>query len=90
MHLPKENLYLDETLLLFWELTKGNINFEGSEIGHLKPSESRQLRRRLQYTYQDPGSSLDPRWKIGRSLNEPLEIHTNLNQIERRKRVEEI
>ncbi len=81
---------LGKTIMGIHPLTKGNINFEGSEIGHLKPSESRQLRRRLQYTYQDPGSSLDPRWKIGRSLNEPLEIHTNLNQIERRKRVEEI
>jgi len=71
-------------------LTAGQITFEGSEIGHLKPSEARQLRRRLQYTYQDPGSSLDPRWKIGRSLLEPLDIHTELSLAEKQQRVEEI
>ena len=55
---------LGKTIMGIHSLTSGNITFEGSEIGHLKPSEARQLRRRLQYTYQDPGSSLDPRWKI--------------------------
>jgi oligopeptide transport system ATP-binding protein len=48
------------------------------------------LRRRLQYTYQDPGASLDPRWKIGRSLDEPLVIHTDLDRAARRARVREI
>ena len=72
------------------KLTEGSVNFEGSEIGHLSPSQSRQLRRRLQYTYQDPGSSLDPRWKIGRALHEPLEIHTSLSKEERQKRVSAI
>ena len=81
---------LGKTIMGIHQLTEGSVNFEGSEIGHLTPSQSRQLRRRLQYTYQDPGSSLDPRWKIGRSLHEPLEIHTNLNKEERHKRVKAI
>ena len=81
---------LGKTIMGIHSLTSGNITFEGSEIGHLKPSEARQLRRRLQYTYQDPGSSLDPRWKIGRSLHEPLDIHTELSFTERQQRVEEI
>ncbi|MFQ3354784.1 MAG: oligopeptide transport system ATP-binding protein [Paracoccaceae bacterium] len=81
---------LGKTVMGIHTLTKGSINFEGSEVGLLKPSESRQLRRRLQYTYQDPGSSLDPRWKIGTSLHEPLEIHTKLNKRERTERVRQI
>ena len=81
---------LGKTVMGIHPLTAGQITFEGSEIGHLKPSEARQLRRRLQYTYQDPGSSLDPRWKIGRSLLEPLDIHTELSLAEKQQRVEEI
>ena len=81
---------LGKTVMGIHPLTAGQITFEGSEIGHLKPSEARQLRRRLQYTYQDPGSSLDPRWKIGRSLLEPLDIHTELSFAEKQQRVEEI
>lgn len=81
---------LGKTIMGIHPLTAGSVVFEGEEIGGLTPSESRQLRRRLQYTYQDPGSSLDPRWKIGRSLNEPLEIHTALNREERHRRVLDI
>ena len=40
----------------------------------------------LQYVYQDPGASLDPRWKIVHSLHEPLKIHTALSRAERRTR----
>ena len=76
---------LGKTIMGIHTLTNGNISFEGSEIGYMTPSESKNLRRRLQYTYQDPGSSLDPRWKIGKSLSEPLEIHTKLNKIERQQ-----
>jgi oligopeptide/dipeptide ABC transporter ATP-binding protein len=39
---------------------------------------------------QDPGASLDPRWKIGRALQEPLVIHTDLTRSEREQRVREI
>ena len=81
---------LGKTIMGIHKLTEGSVNFEGSEIGHMNPSQSRQLRRRLQYTYQDPGSSLDPRWKIGRALHEPLEIHTNLSKEQRQKRVSAI
>ena len=56
---------LGKTIMGIHPLTNGKVIFEGSEVGQLKPSDARQLRRRLQYTYQDPGSSLDPRWKIG-------------------------
>jgi oligopeptide transport system ATP-binding protein len=81
---------LGKTIMGIHKLTEGTVNFEGSEIGHLNPSASRQLRRRLQYTYQDPGASLDPRWKIGKSLHEPLEIHTTLTRAEREERVKAI
>ena len=81
---------LGKTIMGIHEPTAGSIKFEGKEVAGLSPSQSRQLRKRLQYTYQDPGSSLDPRWKIGRSLDEPLKIHTSLNKEERLNQVVEI
>jgi oligopeptide/dipeptide ABC transporter ATP-binding protein len=68
----------------------GSVRFEGNDIGHLSPSAGRALRSRLQYCYQDPGASLDPHWKIGRSLEEPLIVHTNLSRRERMARVDGI
>ena len=41
----------------------------------------------LQYVYQDPGASLDPRWKVVHLLHEPLKIHTALSRAEREREV---
>ena len=66
----------------------GSVRFEGNEIADLPPRAGAALRSRLQYCYQDPGASLDPRWKIGRALEEPLVVHTKLSRAERRRRVD--
>ena len=67
--------------------TAGDIWFAGREIGRLPPRERRRVARDLQYVYQDPGASLDPRWKIVHSLHEPLKIHTRLSRAERAREV---
>jgi len=81
---------LGKTIVGINRATSGEILFEGSEIGALSPRDGRALRRTLQYCYQDPGASLDPHWKIGRVLEEPLVIHTNLPADQRRARVREV
>ena len=81
---------LGKTITGIHRASAGSIRFEGNEIGSLSPAEGRALRRRLQYCYQDPGASLDPHWKIGRALEEPLVIHTNMVATERRARVREV
>src|SRR5258707_4954053 len=68
----------------------GEIWFEGQRIDRLAPAARRAVRRSLQYAYQDPGASLDPRWKIGRSLHEPLVIHTDLYAAGREARIRSI
>jgi peptide/nickel transport system ATP-binding protein len=70
--------------------SRGRILFEGEDVTALAPGAERRLRRRLQYCYQDPAASLDPNWTIGRSLAEPLVIHTRLSRTERRARVREV
>ncbi len=68
----------------------GEIRFEGQRIDRLAPAARRAVRRSLQYAYQDPAASLDPRWKIGRSLHEPLVIHTDLDTAQRDARIRSI
>jgi len=68
----------------------GEIRFEGQRIDRLAPAARRAVRRSLQYAYQDPAASLDPRWKIGRSLHEPLVIHTDLDAAQRDARIRSI
>lgn len=81
---------LGKTIVGIHRASGGDILFEGHDISTLSPIEGRTLRRTLQYCYQDPGASLDPHWKIGRSLDEPLVIHTELTTTERRGRIREV
>ena len=68
----------------------GRIHLEGTDITLLGTTERRRIAQRLQYIHQDPGNALDPRWTIGRSLDEPLAIHTPLSRPERLVRVRKI
>lgn len=80
---------LGKSLMGIEAVSGGSIDFDGTDIVQLGRRDLRRIRNRLQYVYQDPGSSLDPRWIIGRSLDEPLVIHTKLSRAERRARVRE-
>ena len=81
---------LGKTVMGIHPPSAGSIKFDGNEISNLRPDKSRALRRRLQYSYQDPGASLDPRWKIRRALHEPLQIHTALSPSEREERIRQL
>jgi peptide/nickel transport system ATP-binding protein len=81
---------LGKTVIGIHAPTAGEIRFLGREIGHLPPRERRKVAKDLQYVYQDPGASLDPRWKIGPLLHEPLKIHTALTRVERDRDVQAI
>jgi oligopeptide/dipeptide ABC transporter ATP-binding protein len=81
---------LGKTLMGIHAASGGRVVFEGHDIAGLKPHQSRRLREHLQYCYQDPGASLDPRWTIRSSLHEPLVVHTSLPEAEREARVREI
>ena len=81
---------LGKTVMGIHPPTAGDIRFGGREIGRLPPRRRRAIAKDLQYVYQDPGASLDPRWKVLHSLHEPLKIHTRLSRTERDEQVRAI
>src|SRR5262245_32559247 len=62
------------------------MRFNGRELVDLSKAEYLRVRQELQYVYQDAGAALDPRWKIGNSLDEAMEIHTSMTREQRRER----
>jgi oligopeptide/dipeptide ABC transporter ATP-binding protein len=81
---------LGKTVMGIHAPTAGDIRFTGREIGRLAKRERRAIAKDLQYVYQDPGASLDPRWKVLHLLHEPLKIHTRLSRAERQEQVRAI
>jgi oligopeptide/dipeptide ABC transporter ATP-binding protein len=68
----------------------GVIRFKGQDITRLSNRDLRPLRRRIQLIYQDPYESLDPRFRVHDTLEEPLLVHgLGGSKQERRARVEE-
>jgi oligopeptide/dipeptide ABC transporter ATP-binding protein len=50
----------------------GRIELRGQDITQLKPKQRRSLGRTLQAVFQDPNTSLNPSYTVGRSLAEPM------------------
>jgi len=57
------------------EPREGTIRFRGQDITRMGPREMRPLRRQMQMIYQDPYESLDPRFRVRRTIAEPLAVH---------------
>jgi ABC-type glutathione transport system ATPase component len=53
----------------------GEINFMKQNIVNLSSDETRVFRKKIQMIFQDPFSSLNPKFTIRQILSEPLEIH---------------
>ncbi|MGC5221916.1 dipeptide ABC transporter ATP-binding protein [Micromonospora sp. DT81.3] len=70
--------------------TRGRVLFDGTDVTSLSWREARPLRRRFQLVQQNPFSSLDPRFSIGRSIAEPLVSFGLGTRTTRRARVAEL
>lgn len=66
---------LSRLILRLTDPTSGSIHFEGGEIAKARPSALKAIRRRMQFVFQDPYSSLDPRMKAGEIVTEPMAVH---------------
>ncbi|MGA3985796.1 dipeptide ABC transporter ATP-binding protein [Ralstonia pseudosolanacearum] len=63
------------SLLRLVDSQSGSIEFAGQNIGALKGHALQTLRRNIQFIFQDPFASLDPRVPVGYSIMEPLLVH---------------
>ncbi|GEN82407.1 glutathione ABC transporter ATP-binding protein [Sporosarcina luteola] len=73
------------------EPTAGDILYRGMAINRFSPKEMKTMRRHMQMIFQDPYSSLNPRFKVLDIIGQALDIHKlSKSKAERRKRVEEL
>ena len=77
-------------ILRLYDLTGGNVYFDGQDITNLKGEGLRRLRRNMQLIFQDPGASLDPRMTAGTIIGEPLLVHNLVKGKEYREQVAEL
>ncbi|MFL9880466.1 dipeptide ABC transporter ATP-binding protein [Herbaspirillum rhizosphaerae] len=63
------------SLLRLVEISGGKVEFGGRNLAELPRKELRELRRDIQFIFQDPFASLDPRMTVGYSIMEPMLVH---------------
>jgi oligopeptide/dipeptide ABC transporter ATP-binding protein len=68
----------------------GTVTFRGQELTRLRGRALVSARRDMQFVWQDPFGSLDPKWQVRSIIEEPLAAHSVGNRDSRRKRVEEL
>ncbi|ARQ63073.1 Putative oligopeptide ABC transporter, ATP-binding protein [Mycobacteroides abscessus subsp. massiliense] len=68
-------------------VTSGTICVAGQDISTANRKQLRDIRSKVGVVFQDPGSSLNPRWPIGQSIAEPLTLHTDMDRTQRESRV---
>src|SRR5690606_20937918 len=75
------------SLLRLVESQSGAIEFGGQNIRDMPASELQHLRRNIQFIFQGPFASLDPRVTVGFSIMEPLLVHGIAKGAQARERV---
>lgn len=81
---------LARALMRLYEPTRGDIRFDGKSILDLKRKKIKTLCHDMQYIFQDPYASLNPRMTAGEIIAEPLNIHRILDPSQREERVHEL
>ncbi len=66
---------LGRMVLRLIEPTAGQVLFDGRDLTALKGDEMRQMRQQMQVVFQNPLSSLSPRFKVEQIVAEPLVTH---------------
>lgn len=78
------------TLLRLYDVTSGEILFDGKDISKLHGKELLEFKHRAQMVFQDPYSSLDPRMTIGEIIAEGMDVHLSLSREEKHRRINEL
>ena len=81
---------LGRAILQLIRPASGKVSFLGQDLTQLAGSALRSMRRQMQIVFQDPRGSLNPRWSVGRIVEEPLRVHRLAARDERRRRAREM
>ena len=81
---------LGRTMIHLLESTDGHIIFEGQDVTNLTKRETRKFRESASIIFQDPYSSLDPRYTVERIIREPLDISKKYSKKEVQERVDQL
>lgn len=66
---------LGRSILRIYDPTDGRIKFSGVDITKLQKDKLLPYRKKMQYIFQDPYASLDPRMTVSDIVGEALDIH---------------
>ena len=66
---------MGRTILRLYDVTAGEILFDGVDIAKLKGEALRKIRPNMQMIFQDPYSSLSPRMSVGEIIGEAVRVH---------------
>lgn len=64
-----------KTIIGLHDLTEGDIAYRGSWVSEFNKSDWKEYRKNVQYIFQDPFDSLNPKMTVQEIVREPLEIH---------------
>lgn len=70
--------------------TAGHVYFQGHDVAKMSRKELKEMRRDMQFIFQDPYASLNPRMTIGEIVSEPMTIHNVGTKEERMQTVREL
>jgi peptide/nickel transport system ATP-binding protein len=71
-------------------ISGGNVRFAGRELTDLAPRAWRQVRRQMQYVFQDPYASLNPSLTAAELVAEPMRIHGVFEEMGGARRIAEL
>jgi peptide/nickel transport system ATP-binding protein len=71
-------------------IKSGSLVVAGMDITKIRNTELKTLRSKLGIVFQDPGSSLNPRWSIAQSISEPLVLTKTMSKQQISARVNEL
>jgi len=72
---------LAKSLIRLIEIDKGSITFKKRNMRTINGNELKKTRKNIQMIFQDPYASLNPRMKIIKIMEEPLQVHAIGNSV---------
>jgi peptide/nickel transport system ATP-binding protein len=70
--------------------TSGRVRIDGTDLYELEPAKLRLFRERMQFVFQDPLSSLNPKMTVGQAVSEPMRYLTKTSTSKRKEQALEL